>query len=460
MLKLFSRTGSSPTDQSAKDSFVARLILLAVPIILQELINSTVNLLDTFMIGKLGIHEVTAVGLANQIFFLFILLTFGINSGSSIFMGQFWGKNDTKSIRKVMGICFISTFLGACLFAIPAFFVPEKIMSIYSDNDTRVIELGAQYLRIVCFSYFLTAFSATLNISLKSIGQTKIPMFTTMIALSCNFILNYIFIFILKMGVEGAAYATLIARFIELCVQLVLVNLLKLPVIGQIRQYFSADAAFIKKHFMLTYPVILNEFIWALGTSAYNIAYKFTGTEGQGAVQISGTIQNLFGVIGFSVGSAAGIILANTLGANEKEKAIRYSRKSLFLAVALSILMGLVLLLVAPGIISLFNVSDQVKEYAAKIMYVIAAGMVIKTFNFTSIVGILRSGGDTMFCLILDGLTVWLVGVPLAFIGGYFLRLPIYWVVLFVYGEEIVKLFASAYRVFSNIWVKNVVEDM
>ncbi len=442
------------------ENFYRRMFFLAIPIILQEMVNSAINLLDTFMIGKLGLAEYTSVGLANQMFFLFILLTFGINSGSSILMGQFWGKGDVHSIKKVMGTCFFLTSLAALIFALPCIFAPEFIMNIYSDKDLAVIGFGSEYLRIVAFSYFITAFASTINISLKSIGQTKLPMITTIVALSCNAVLNYIFIFIFHLGVAGAAYATLAARAIELILQLVLVSSLKIPIFGGIKDYFKADKRFVASHLKLAYPVILNEFLWALGVSAYHIAFKFTGTEGQGAVQISNTIQNLFFVVGLGVGSASGIMLANALGAGERDEAISMSRKALIGAIGLSVCCSVLLIVTSPFIINIFNVSDEVKGMARTLMYIVAFGIIIKTYNFTAIVGILRSGGDTMFCLIVDAITVWIVGVPLAFLGGYVLRLPIHWVFLMVYGEEIVKFFLSFRRVNSNVWAKNVVEGL
>ena len=436
--------------------FLKTLLYLALPIVLQEIINSSVNMLDTFMVGKLSVYEMTAVGLGNQIFFLFALLCFGINSGSSIFMGQFWGKKDVASIHKTMGICISFGLVAAILFASAAFIIPEKLMEFYS-NDPLVIQYGAKYLRIVCLSYFPFAIIGAVNASLKSCGQTRPPMATSFMALLMNGIFNYIFIFILHKSVQGAAWATVIARMTELIVQLLLVYKLKMPVAGKLKAYAAADVKFLKDFFAIAAPVILNEFTWASGTTLYNVAYKFTGTDGQGAVQISNNIQQLFMVMGLSVGSACGIMLTNCLGAGERDKAIRYSRKCLILSVVLSASMGMLLIAFSPLIVNFFNVSQEVKGLALNILKVIAVGMVFKTFNYTTIVGILRSGGDTIFCFLVDGLSVWLVGVPLAFITAYFIGLPIYWVVAFVYCEEFIKFFISGLRVKRNGWARTLV---
>lgn len=436
--------------------FYKRLAYLALPIIGQDMLNSLVNILDTFMIGSLGVTEITAVGLSNQLFFIFIILVFGISSGSSILMGQFNGASDVKGVRKTLGISICLSLLTALLFLYFAVFHSELVMSIYS-KDADVVAVGARYLKAVGVTYLICGVIVPVNTALKSMNSTKLPMLTTAIALVCNAILNYVFIFILKKGVEGAAIATVIARSAEVIAQLVLIKLTKMPLAGSLKDFLSADRVFFKKYILLTLPVILNEFVWGLGTSVYNIAYKYCGTEAQGALQITATVQNLFQVIGMAVGSAAAIILSNELGAGENEKAIKHSRRIMALSVMLSIVMSGMLLAFSPLLVNLFNVSDSVKECAYKIIYVIAAGMVIKTFNYTTIVGILRSGGDTVFCMLLDIVTVWAIGVPLAFLGAYFLELPIYWVLAMVLTEELVKLFASGPRTLSNIWAKTLV---
>ncbi len=443
-----------------KQFFQKRLLFLTLPMICQELVGALVNMVDTFMIGRLGLHEVTSVGLANQVFFIFMLMIFGVTSGSQIFMSQYWGKQDIPSIHKTMGINYASGVVVAFVFAIAAFIFPEFVMKLYSNNDQKVIELGSSYLRVICFSYVITAIVVCTNVALKSTGQTRLPMVTTIIALLCNVTLNYVFIFKLNMSVAGAAYATLISRIVELVLQIVLVRVIRSPILApHFKAYMTADWAFAKRFYAIALPVILNETTWAVGTTLYQVAYKFTGTEGQGAVQIAGTIQNLFSVVGFSVGTGCGIIIANTLGAGEKEKAVYFARLSIKYVLVFSTVMCAMLISASPFLISLFNVTQDVKDSTFKIMIVISVSMIIKTLNYTTIVGILRSGGDTVFCLTLDLATVWLVGIPLSFIGGALLHLPIYWVVLLSQSEEISKCLFALKRVKSNVWVRNLVEN-
>jgi Na+-driven multidrug efflux pump len=282
-------------------------------------------------------------------------------------------------------------------------------------------------------------------------------MCVSAMALAVSASLNFVFIIVLKMGIEGAALATLVARSMEVATQFSLIRLTRMPLWGKFKDFLAADAAFLKKYMALAFPVILNEFTWALGTSMYNVAYKHCGTQAQAALQITATMQNVFWVVGMGIGAASGIIIANELGAREHARAIGYSRKMLKCVVLAGAAMSVLFLLLSPVMVDLFNVSDAVKAYSGKITYVISAALIVKLLNFTCIVGILRSGGDTLFCMLLDLVSVWAVGVPLAFLGAYWLGLPVYWVFAMVQAEEALKLLISGPRVLKNGWARTLV---
>ena len=306
--------------------FFKNLFLLIIPIIFQELLNSSVNLVDNFMIGQLGEVAITSVGLANQIFFVFNLILFGINSGAAVFVGQFFGKGDFGGIHKVIGLGVILSLLNATLFVTAIIFAPEFLMSLYS-KDPAVIAEGINYLQIICPAYFVIAFVMAINASLKAIRKTHYPMITTFIALVTNVILNYLFIFKLGYGVKGAAMATLCARCVELTSQLIIIFGKKLPIITNVKNYFNFNKSFVLAYFDVCTPIILNEVFWSIGISVCNMAYKFSGTDAQSAVQITGTIQNLFTVMGVAIGGGCGIMLSNVLGCGDIEKGKDYSKK-------------------------------------------------------------------------------------------------------------------------------------
>ena len=436
--------------------FFKNLFLIIIPIIFQELLNSSVNLVDNFMIGQLGEVAITSVGLANQIFFVFNLILFGVNSGAAVFVGQYFGKGDFTGIHKVIGLGVILSLLNALIFVSAIYFAPEFLMSLYS-KDSDVIKEGINYLQIIAPAYFVIAFIMAINSALKAIRKTHFPMITTFIALLTNIALNYLFIFKLEYGVKGAAMATLCARCVELTSQLLIVFSKKLPILTNIKNYFKFNKAFVKSYFDVCTPVILNEVFWSIGISVCNMAYKFSGTDAQSAVQITGTVQNLFTVMGVAIGGGCGILLSNVLGYGDIEKAKEYSKKCMVLTVIISSIMGVILIVLSPYIIDIFKVKNLVKDYTHKLLMIVAFGIVFKTYNYTTIVGILRSGGDTKYTAILDFSSVWFIGIPMAFLGAYFLDLPIYITYAMVYSEEIVKGFFSSARVKKNKWAKSLV---
>lgn len=437
--------------------FIRNLYTLALPIILNELLNSLINMMDTFMIGSLGAANVSAVSLGNQVFFIFTLFSFGICSGASIFMGQYYGADDMKGVKKALGIALCLALLNAFVFFILAFFCSHWVMSVYS-NDPEVIELGTGYLKIVGFSYFLTAITVTFNAALKATHHAYIPMCTTFLSLVSNVVFNYIFIFIMNMGPRGAALGTVCARSIETVVLISIIFGKKLSIAGKLREYLVFNKGFLIKFGAITLPVILNEGMWGLGTTAYNIAYKYSGTLAQASVQVASVVQNLFVVVGMGIGASAGILVANSLGAKDMKRALDYAKKCYIIAILLSIILGIILAFTSPYIVNIFNIGAEGKSYALKMLYIVSFGITLKTINYIGIVGILRNGGDTVFGLILDAASVWLIGIPMAFLGSKILGLPIYITFAMVYCEELVKMFFSLYRVIiKRKWLQRVI---
>ena len=249
---------------SFKDKdFLKAMIAIALPITLQNLIASSVNMLDTLMITSLGQESLAAVGLANQVFFFYAVTIFGVATGSSIFISQFWGKKDSANIKRILGLSLtIGSILGI-IFTLAALFIPEHIMRIFS-KDTEVIKLGVDYLRIVSISYIITGISFCYAVASRSIGQAKMPMVVSIISFVTNATFNYLLIFgkfgFPQLGIKGAAYGTLIARIVE--IGLILYSIYSdtnNPLAGSIKDMTDWTSDFVKKYFKTAYPVILNE---------------------------------------------------------------------------------------------------------------------------------------------------------------------------------------------------------
>lgn len=450
--------------ENIKDKqFFKTLLAISIPIALQNLISSSLNLVDTVMIGKVGEIEIAAVGLANQFFFIFILLLFGINSGASIFISQFWGKKDVGNIRRVLGIALVFGGIVSIVFAGFALFTPQMVLKFFT-KDIETITLGSSYLTIVALSYSATAISFSYSFGARSIGEAKLPMVISSISLIINTILNYLFIFgtntIPPMGVKGAALATLLSRIIEMILLLWIIYSKEHPLAGKLKEMLNLSQSFLKNFFKTASPVILNEGFWSLGMTMYLAAYARISTEAVAAVHISNTVQNLFMVIAFGIANACTVMIGNEIGASQPEKAISYAKKFSILGVFIGLFIGVTLFLSTPFVVSFFNISETVRYSANRILMVFSLVMSAKVFNTILIVGILRGGGDTKFSLFLEMGSVWLIGVPLAFFGALVLKLPVYWVVALVSLEEIIKAIIGIPRVISNKWVRNIIEEM
>jgi putative MATE family efflux protein len=443
------------------------MMSIALPITLQNLIASSVNMLDTLMITSLGNESLAAVGLANQVFFFYAVTIFGVATGSSIFIAQFWGKKDTENIGRVLGISLTLVLFLGIIFTLAALIVPEFIMKIFS-NDAEVIRLGADYLRIVSLSYIISGISFAYAIASRSIGQAKMPMIASMVSFVTNALFNYLLIFgkfgFPQLGIKGAAYGTLIARAVEISIILYSIYSKKKhpnPLAQNIKNMTDWSGDFIKKYFKTAYPVILNEAFWSLGTVLYSLAYAKIGTDAAAAVQILNTVQNIFMVLMRGLANACTVMVGNKIGADEEKEAIEYANSFMILSVALGLIMGILLFITADGILLFFrNITPALRESSKKLLIVLAIFFFIKSFNGTLIVGVLRGGGDTKFSMILEMGSVWLVGVPLAFLGALVFKLPVYYVFVLVNMEEVVKAAIGIPRIVSKKWVTNVIKDM
>lgn len=441
-------------------AYYSTLLTIAVPIIAQNFISSSLNLIDVAMLGQLGETTVAAVGLANQVFFLLMLTLFGTYSGVGVFTSQFWGKGDLTSIRKVLGIGLMIGLCGSFVFTILALVFPENVLSFYSE-DPAVIALGASYLRTIGWSYMITAVTFAFSSVLRTTGYVRVPMVVSICALSLKTLLNYGLILghfgLPAMGAQGAAISTVIARLVEFSALLLVVYGRKLPPAASFHELLGFSRSFLFRVLRTSLPVLVNETLWSLGITTYNMVYGRIGTDAIAAVNISATIENLAFVIFMGISDATGIMIGNRIGANEEDKAFGYARQSLIISTIGGILIGLVILAGSDFILSFYKLSEQSLANAHNILRVIGLMMWVRVSNMILIVGVLRAGGDTRFSMFLDAGTVWLVGVPLAIITGLVLQLPVYVVYLIIMIEEAVKYLVALFRFFSKRWIHNLV---
>ena len=439
--------------------FLKQMLLIAVPIMLQNLVSSSLNMVDTIMIGKLGEVEIAAVGIANQYFFLFHMIILGLSAGCSVFISQYWGMKDFKNIKRIIGLGLLSAIVASIVFMISGFINPERIILIF-NKDSQVMEIGGRYLSIVLFSYIFTAISLIYSFSLRSIGNTITPLIVNVIALLTNVFLNYVLIFgkfgVPALGVEGAALATLIARVIEALVIVIFVYKGKGVLAAKFSELKDLSMAFVKKSYKIIFPVLLNDLLWASASLIYSVVYGRMGIEATASVQISNTVNNMFMVVTFGMASAASIMIGKSIGEGKEEEAIDYSKKFMVVSFFVSLVIGLGLAIAAPFILNLFNVSEQVRRSSLIMLYTISVIFVIRFMGMLIIVGILRGAGDAKMSLAIEGSTMWLIGVPLTILGAFVFKLPVHMVYGLAIIEEIVKFILGFMRLRSGKWINNI----
>jgi putative MATE family efflux protein len=448
---------------SDDNRFFPAMLRLAAPIGLQQLVMASLNAIDVVMIGQLGETAVAGAGLANQFFFLLSLVIFGIGSGSGVFGAQFWGRRDVESIRRVLGIGLIMSLATGCAFAALAVFAPQVVLGVYSA-DPAVIEVGSSYLRIAGLGYVVTAITGIYAYLMRSTGNVRLPMAVSICALSLKTGLSYLLIFghlgFPEMGVAGAAISTCVARYLECIVLLALIYGRRLPVAASLREMtgFIGVRGLVSRFLRTAMPVILGEFGWALGNTAYNLIYARIATDSIAAYSIAATIEGLALVPFIGLTNAAAIMIGNRIGAGEEDRSAQYAGKFLSLAASGGVAVGVLMAASSGVIFTLYKITDLTEFYARIILLMMATVLWIKASNFVMIAGILRGGGDTRFAFAADAGCAWFIGIPLAAVGAFVFGLPVYWVFLMALSEEVVKFDLSLRRVVSKQWIHNVVQ--
>lgn len=450
-------------DTFADKQFLTKTAAIALPVAFQSLLNTVVNMVDTMMIGTLGEVSIAAVGLANKVFFVFSLLIFGISSGASVLGAQFWGNHDVKNIRRVQGLSLLIGLGGSLIFVISGLICPEFVMRIFTDSQESV-RVGAIYLAIVCVSYPLTAVTNIHTSLLRSTGIVVAPVVISMITILINVCFNYFLIFgklgFSAMGVAGAAVATLIARIVECILIMVLVYVRKTALAAKLSELFGYSKSFLREYCRSSLPVVLNEFTWGLGVTMYSLVYgrMIDSDSVVAAMTIFETFQNLMQVMVMGLASAAAVVIGNTLGAGDKERAWDEGKKLICLQVLISLVFMVFILLTRNYYAMFYSVSEKVADAVTMLMIVYALYLTSKNVNLMFIVGLFRGGGDTRVGLILDVCGVWVIGVPMAVLGGLVLKLPIWWVYAMVTIEELVKNVVCTWRFRSKKWINNLNE--
>lgn len=443
-------------------SFYIGVFSLVVPMAIQNLINVGVTAADVIMLGKVGEKVLSGASLAGQIQFIMTLIFMGITSGATVLTAQYWGKKDTRTIEKVLGMGLAAGLLTAVIFAVAAIFIPETLMRIYS-SDAEVITEGVKYLKIVGVSYlFMAVTQVYLNI-MRSIERVIIATCVYSVSLLVNIGLNAVLIFGLmgapKLGIQGAAIATLCARITETAIVLAYAWFKNKVVRIRIRDMIHIDRVLFKDYMVYAMPVVLNELMWGLGSSANTAIIGHLGSSAVAANSVAQVARQLATVVVFGISHATAIYLGKTIGERKFEHAKAYAKRFAWLSVMLGLAGAIVILIAAPVANANLALTDQAKSYLLFMFFVMSYFTVAQSLNATMVVGIFRSGGDTKFGLIMDVATMWgcsiLIGMVAAFV--FHASVPVVYVILM--SDELIKIPITIKRYVSYKWLKDVTRE-
>lgn len=436
---------------------------LALPMSLEGLLTASADFVDTLMVSSMGETAVSAVGLGTQVFFVQSMTIYGFCGGASTYMVQFWGNRNLRGIRKTLGTAVCGSFLVSLLLFLVLVTVPGRVMSIFTDI-TPVQTAGAAYMLFRSPTLLLYSIILPVIMALKSMQQVKLPVAASISAVGINVAANYVLIFgafgAPRMGASGAALATVLSQTAELLILIIGMAASKSPLLTGWQDYLHLNKDLIRRVVRNAVPTTVNEMMWSGGMSAYNAAYGRISIMASAAAQSADIVTHIFTKAIYGVGAASLILVGEQLGMDEKQSAYEMAKKLIRLNALLGAAAGVLLIAISYPVASLFHFEAESHRYLVALLCIYGLFLPLKVYNVSLITGILRAGGDVRFAMVTEVSAIWLVSVPLVFLSGLVLKLPIYIVVLFVQSEDLVKTVILTKRFRSGKWMNNKVRDI
>lgn len=440
-------------------AFYKMVLGIAIPIALQSLITTGVNMMDTLMISSLGETQLSAVSLANQFIMIYQGCCMGIGMGASVLVSRYHGMKEMKAIHKTVAIMLRICLGIAIIFCLITLCMPGRIMRIYS-LDTAIIEQGKIYLKWSVVTYFLLGLSLTSTLILRSVGKTKMPLYTSIGAFFMNVGANYIFIFgkfgAPRMEIAGAALGTLIARLFEfsvICGYLLFVD----KEIGfRIKHIFMKTGSLWKEYMKISLPVVISDLIFMVGNNAVAMVIGRLGQSFVAANAVTTMTQQLSSVLTAGTAQAAAIVTGHALGEGRIDKAKKQGYALLGMGIAFGMLTSFIIFVISTPMIESYHVSEETAALAQQLMDAISITVLFQAINSIMTKGTLRGGGDTKMLMITDNIFLWILSLPLGLLAGFVFHLPAFWIYIFLKADQIAKAVWCVFRLKSGKWIKKI----
>jgi len=448
-------------NKHASGSFWRTMLSLAVPVALQNLLFSSFTLIDTLMIGALGDTPLAAVGMAGKWSWFFNIVLFGFASGAGVFIAQYFGAKDERGIHRTFGVVSIGSLAASLIFMLAALLVPEAIIGLFTA-DPEAIRIGAVYLRIIAVSYPFQALSKSGGTLLQSTQRVSIPFIGAACSVATNVVFNALLIFGLcgfpALGVAGAAIASAMAAVVNTLVIFLLGIKKRTYLRAPLSRLLDFDAKFVRDYVRISAPALFNETTWALGNLGYNAVFGHISTEAYAAMTVVKSIEDLTTIAIWGMGSSCAVMIGSFIGQGRIEDAKDCGRRHLLLTTVFSLFVGVLVIALRAPIMSLFGVSDTVRALSTALLIIYGLEAALRNAPYMLVCGIFRSGGDTKYGLIVDLISLYLIGLPLTAFAGLVLHagVPVTYLIMYLV-EDVFKCIVYGRHFLSNKWIKPVV---
>ncbi|MBQ1993692.1 MAG: MATE family efflux transporter [Lachnospiraceae bacterium] len=445
--------------EEKKKNFLKTVCLIAIPVALQCMLQSSFSIIDQIMIGKLGKVSIAAVGLAGKFSSIFSVVVAAVGAVAGIMIAQYIGAKDDEEVNRSFSVNLLASVVIALLFIVMCVSIPEWIMRMYSKN-TEVCVIAAGYLRMISMTFLPVAGATMLATMLRCMEHATLPLIASIAAAIVNTGLNYVLIFgkfgFVQLGVSGAAIATVAAQFVNFLIMFAAFLIVHKR--EKRKFHFSAKLQKMngKQYFVMLLPILANEFLWSLGENVYAAIYGNLGTDACAAMTLTYSIQGLLIGALSGLAQAAGIIIGKELGKKEYDSAYNKSKKLVCYGLAGAVLLSVFLIMLKGFYVDIFNVEEPVKQTAREILIAFAVISPVKVLNMILSGGIIRSGGDTKIVMYMDIIGTWGIGVPLGLLSAFVLKLPIPYVYFILSLEEAVRLMIAVVVFKRKKWMRSI----
>ena len=449
-------------------AFYRKVAMVVLPMIVQNTLSNVVGLLDNVMVGQVGTLAMSSVAIVNQLMFVFMLCVWGGLAGAGIFGTQFFGKGDSEGVRYTMRFKLCLAMVICLTFILVFFSFGNGLVNKYIAADTpaeealMTMKLAGDYLRIMLIGIIPFGITQVYSGTLRESGKTTLPMISSMAAMIVNFIFNILLIFgylgFPRLGVTGAAIATVISRFVEMGIVVIFSHRdkIKYEFITGLYKNFYVPKGLILPILGKTMPLLINEFMWSLGQAVLLQSYSVRGIEVIAAMNIANTIAQIFNEVFLSLGNATAIVVGQELGADRLVNARRYAWRMAALSITSCFVMGTILHLVSSVIPQIYNTEPEIRNLAMEFIRVVAVVMPVNAFANVAYFT-LRSGGKTLVTFLFDSCFTWAVSVPVSRILAGYVIMPVVMVYFCVCSLELIKSTIGFILVKKGVWVRNIV---